>query len=178
MRWLLLLLLSASVAFAQEIPDAAKSAAGLDSALATLKAPTRDTKPLTPAESLKRFTPRQGYAVDLIAAEPVVRQPLHIAFDARGRMWVTQYVQYPFPAGLKVVSYDRYIRAKFDKVPPPPPNHFKGVDRVTILQDVKGDGSYSKVTTSLDDLNIATAALPGRGGVWVLNPPYLLFYPV
>src|SRR5437764_13013267 len=135
------------------------------------------TPVLTPAEALKHFKVREGLAVDLIGHEPAVRQPLYLTFDERGRMWVVQYRQYPFPAGLKVVSYDRYIRAKFDKVPPPPPNHFKGEDRVSILEDVKGDGSYSKVTTFVDGLNIATAALPGRGGVWVLNPPYLLFYP-
>ncbi len=115
--------------------------------------------------------------MDLIAAEPVVKQPLYVSFDERGRLWVVQYKQYPFPAGLKVVSYDRYIRAKFDKVPPPPPHHFRGDDRITIHEDVKGDGSFSKVSTFVDGLNIATAALPGRGGVWVLNPPYLLFYP-
>ena len=135
------------------------------------------TPPLSPAESLKHFKVRAGLPVDLVAAEPAVKQPLYITFDERGRMWVVQYSQYPFPAGLKVVSYDRYIRAKFDKVPPPPPNHFRGDDRITIHEDVKGDGTFGKVTTFVDGLNIATAALPGRGGVWVLNPPYLLFYP-
>ena len=41
-------------------------------------------------------------------------------------MWVTQYLQYPFPAGLKIIEYNKQLRAIFDKVPPPPPNHFKG----------------------------------------------------
>src|SRR4051812_3326785 len=89
------------------VPDAARGAKGLDSALNSLHAPTRDTRPLPPEESLKHFKLRPGYAVDLIAAEPTVRQPLDINFDARGRMWVTQYRQYPFPRGLKVVEYDR-----------------------------------------------------------------------
>lgn len=160
-----------------EIGENVKDADGLEEALRNLKASMVGTPPLAPKEALKRFTVRDGLAVDLVAHEPDVRQPLYLIFDERGRMWVVQYRQYPFPAGLKVVSYDRYIRAKFDKVPPPPPNHFKGEDRITILEDVKGDGSYSKSTTFVDGLNIATAALPGRGGVWVMNPPYLLFYP-
>lgn len=160
-----------------EITDAVQGAEGLEAALRTLKAKMATTPPLAPAEALRQMKPRPGMAVDLIAHEPTVKQPLHLTFDERGRMWVVQYRQYPFPAGLKVVSYDRYIRAKFDKVPPPPPNHFPGVDRITIHEDVQGDGSFSRVTTFLDGLNIATAALPGRGGVWVLNPPYLLFYP-
>ncbi|MGL4553994.1 MAG: DUF7133 domain-containing protein, partial [Gemmataceae bacterium] len=162
---------------ADEIPDFIKGADGLEDALRNLKASMVTTPVLPPAEAHRRFKPRPGLKVDLIAAEPVVKQPLHVAFDERGRLWVTQYRQYPFPAGLKVVEYDRYIRAKFDRVPPPPPDHFPGSDRITIHEDVKGDGSFSKVTTFLDGLNIATAALPGKGGVWVMNPPYLLFYP-
>jgi putative membrane-bound dehydrogenase-like protein len=160
-----------------DIPDFVKGAEGLDDALRNLKASMVTTPPLSAAEAQKRFQPRKGYVIDLIAAEPAVKQPLHIAFDHRGRMWVTQYRQYPFPAGLKVVSYDQYIRAKFDKVPPPPPHHFKGEDRITIHEDVKGDGSFSRLKAFLEDLNIATATLPDRNGVWVMNPPYLLYYP-
>lgn len=161
-----------------------RDAKGLDQALERLHAPMRQTPPLSPSEELAKFHPRPGLAVDLIASEPAVRQPLCINFDERGRMWVTQYIQYPFPQGLKVVEYDQYIRAKFDKVPAPPPHGVRGHDRVTILEDVDGDGSFRKVKTFVDGLNIATSALPGRGGrgpddygVWVMNPPYLLFYP-
>jgi len=172
-----LLAIGASCALAADVPEAAKTARGLDSALNSLHAPTRGTKPLTPAEELKGFKLRPGYAIDLVAAEPAVRQPLNINFDARGRMWVTQYIQYPFPRGLKVVEYDRYIRAKFDKTPLPPPRGAKGADRVTIFEDTDGDGTFDKTTVFVDGLNIATSALPGDGGVWVMNPPYLLFYP-
>ena len=160
-----------------EVIAAVKGAEGLDEALRNLKASMVTTPPLSPTEALKHFKVPAGLAVDLIGHEPTVRQPLYLTFDERGRMWVVQYRQYPFPAGLKVVSYDRYIRAKFDKVPPPPPNHFKGEDRITIHEDSRGNGTFDRVTTFVADLNIATAALPGRGGVWVLNPPYLLFYP-
>lgn len=161
----------------QEIPEQIQGAEGLSEALRNLKAKMVNTPPLTPTQAQAAFRPRPGMAVDLIASEPTVRQPLYLQFDERGRLWVVQYRQYPFPAGLKVVAYDRYIRAKFDRVPPPPPNHFPGQDRITIHEDTRGDGTFDRVTTFIDGLNIATAALPGRGGVWVLNPPYLLFYP-
>jgi putative membrane-bound dehydrogenase-like protein len=178
-RLFFLIALFAPLALADDlpVPDAARNAKGLDSALNSLRAPTRDTKPLPPDEALKHFKLRPGYAIDLISAEPTVRQPLNINFDARGRMWVTQYVQYPFPKGLKVVEYDRYIRAKFDKTPLPPPAGDRGADRVTIHEDTDGDGTYDHVKTFVDGLSIATAALPGKDGVWVMNPPYLLFYP-
>src|SRR5688500_4675965 len=61
-----------------------------------------NTKPLPPDEALKRFTMREGFAIDLIASEPAVTQPLYLSFDSRGRLWVTQYIQYQYPAGLKV----------------------------------------------------------------------------
>ena len=131
----------------------------------------------TPAESLAQFQVAPGLRWDLAATEPMVRQPLNIHFDDRGRMWVVQYLQYPFPAGLKVTKYDQYLRAIYDKVPPAPPNHIKGKDRITILEDTNGDGTFDKAKDFVSDLNIARSVITGRGGVWVLNPPYLLFYP-
>ena len=69
------------------------------------------SQPLAPEEALKSFKLREGLAIDLVAAEPAVRQPLYMSFDSRGRLWVTQYIQYQYPAGLKVVSYDQHLRA-------------------------------------------------------------------
>jgi glucose/arabinose dehydrogenase/mono/diheme cytochrome c family protein len=137
----------------------------------------RDAKVLSPEESIKRFKVGDGLEIEPVASEPVIRQPLNMHFDERGRLWVVQYLQYPFPAGLKVVKYDRYLRAVFDKVPNPPPHHDKGADKITILEDTDGDGQFESHKDFLTGLNIATSVAVGRGGVWVLNPPYLLFYP-
>ncbi len=132
--------------------------------------------PLPPAVALKHFKTADDLEVEQVLAEPTVRQPVFVNFDERGRMWVVQYLQYPHPAGLKMLSRDKYWRSVYDKVPPPPPHHFRGKDRITIHEDTDGDGVFDKHTTFLDGLNIATAVAHGRGGVWVLNPPYLLFY--
>lgn len=162
---------------ADGIGDNVAGAKGLDAVLQKRHAKLEETPALSPADEQKAFHLREGFAIDLIASEPTVRQPLNLTFDERGRLWVVQYIQYPFPAGLKVMEYDQYIRAKFDKVPPPPPGQFKGNDVVSILEDTNGDGTFDKAKTFVDGLSICTSALPGRGGVWVLNPPYLLFYP-
>lgn len=135
-----------------------------------------DTPPSTPAEALKKFTLRKGLTVDLLAAEPAITQPIHGSWDSQGRLWVVQLRQYPFPAGLKVVSYDTHLRAQFDKVPPPPPSGEKGADIISVLEDTDGDGIYDKQTDVLKGLNITTAAVAGDGRLWVLNPPYLLSY--
>jgi putative membrane-bound dehydrogenase-like protein len=134
-------------------------------------------KPLSPEESARQFTVPDDLEIEPLLSEPVVAQPLQISFDERGRMWVVQYRQYPAPAGLELVSHDEFWRAVYDKVPPPPPHQFRGRDRISIHEDTDGDGKYDKHTVFVDGLNIATAAVRGRGGVWVLNPPYLLFYP-
>ena len=132
--------------------------------------------PHPPAESLKQLEVFDDLELEQILAEPLVKQPVFLNFDERGRMWVVQYQQYPHPAGLRMTSRDNYWRAVYDKVPPPPPNHIRGRDKITIHEDTDGDGVFDRHKTFVDGLNIATSLAHGRGGVWVLNPPYLLFY--
>jgi putative membrane-bound dehydrogenase-like protein len=136
-----------------------------------------DSQPTAPAEAVKLFQVADGLEMELVAAEPDVAQPLYMSFDPRGRMWVVQYLQYPFPAGLKVVKYDQYLRAVFDKVPPAPPHHFPGKDKITVFEDTDGDGKYDTHKDVITGLNIVSSVVAGHDGIWVLNPPYLLFYP-
>jgi len=162
---------------------AAALSAGLASAAPPLpkviaSTPPADDAPiLKPADALKTFEIPNDLEIGVALAEPEVRQPLFINWDERGRMWVVQYLQYPEPAGLKTVSRDEYWRAVYDRVPPPPPNHIRGLDKITIHEDTDGDGVFDAHKVFVEGLSIVTACERGRGGVWVLNPPYLLFYP-
>ena len=130
-----------------------------------------------PEEAVRRMTVAEGFKVELAAAEPLVRQPVAIDFDDRGRLWVLQYLQYPNPAGLKRVKVDRFSRTTYDRIPEPPPTGPKGADRLTILEDTNGDGAFDKAKDFISDLNIASGFAFGYGGVFVLQTPYLLFYP-
>ena len=132
---------------------------------------------LSPAESLATMTTAEDLRVELVLAEPAIAQPFHFSFDERGRLWVTQSRQYPYPAGLTMLSRDKYYRAHYDKVPPAPPNHDRGMDLVTIHESTRRDGVYDSRKVFLDGLNLANAAVRGHGGVWVMHTPYLLFYP-
>jgi putative heme-binding domain-containing protein len=161
-------------------PEAA--AAPVFSKVTGLEAPTaakpaEQLGPLSPPEAAKSFHVADDLVFEQVLAEPIVAQPVFLTFDERGRMWVVQYRQYPNPAGVKMVSRDNFWRAVYDQVPPPPPHHFKGADTITIHEDTDGDGTFDTHKTFLDGLNIATSVAFGRGGVFVLNPPYLLFYP-
>ncbi len=138
---------------------------------------TAGDTPLSPAESAKRFQVANPLVWEQVLAEPQIAQPLFLNFDQRGRMWVAEYRQYPNPAGLKALSRDKHLRTVFDKVPPAPPNHYRGADRISIHEDTNGDGKYDSHKVFVDGLSIVSSLAHGRGGVWVLNPPYLLFYP-
>jgi putative membrane-bound dehydrogenase-like protein len=62
-------------------------------------------------------------------------------------------------------------------VPEPPPKGPKGADRITILEDTDGDGRADGARDFVKDLNLASGIAFGHGGVFVLQVPYLLFYP-
>ncbi len=136
-----------------------------------------DSKPTPPQEALKLFRMPAGLSIELIAAEPSISQPLFLSWDSAGRLWVVQYRQYQYPAGLKVVRFDQHLRAVFDKTPAAPPAHVPGADIISVLEDTNQDGVYDHQRDVIKGLNIATSVAIGQGGIWVMNPPYLLFYP-
>lgn len=132
---------------------------------------------VSPEEALARLRPGAELAVDSLLHEPLIAQPTHVSYDGRGRMWVSQYRQYPYPAGLKMISRDAYYRGKYDRVPPAPPRHTPGADIISVHEDTDGDGLYDRHKNVLTGLNMANSALHGHGGLWVMHTPYLLFYP-
>jgi putative membrane-bound dehydrogenase-like protein len=149
----------------------------LAAALALIPAGLLPAQGFTPADSVKRMKPAPGFAVSLVAHEPEIRQPINLTFDQRGRLWVTQYLQYPNPNGLKAVSVDQFLRTEYDRVPQPPPKGPKGNDRITICEDTDGDGQADRFTDFVSGLNLCTGMAIGHGGVFVMQSPYLLFYP-
>jgi hypothetical protein len=140
----------------------------------TLSAPPQEDDPETAVEKMR---PAEGFTVRLVASEPLERKPVALEFDDRSRPWVIQYLQYPNPAGLKRVRVDRYSRTVYDRVPEPPPRGPKGADRITILAEMNREGRATKTKDFVSDLNLATGLAFGHGGVFVLQVPYLLFYP-
>ncbi|MFZ9862011.1 MAG: DUF7133 domain-containing protein, partial [Gemmataceae bacterium] len=99
---------------------------------------------LKPQEAISRMQVPEGMEARLVASEPEIRQPLSMFFDARGRLWVLQYLQYPNPAGLKALKQDQYLRTIWDKIPEPPPKGPKGIDKITILYDRDEKGLFRK----------------------------------
>src|SRR5262249_27671136 len=86
-------------------------------------------------------------------SEPDIVNPVAMTFDERGRVWVTESLEYP--------------RSRPGK----------GRDRVKVI-DVGPDGKAAKVTVFADGLNIPSGIAVGHGGVWVANARDILFYKV
>src|SRR4051794_17873023 len=138
-----------------------------------------DVAPKVPAkEARKTLQVTKGLDFQLLASEPMVRQPVNITFDDRGRLWVLEYLQYPTPNGLKAMEVDQYLRTKYDKLPDLPPKGPKGADRIIVLEDPDADGRYRKSKAVITGLNLASGFALGHGGVFVVQSPYLLFYPL
>jgi putative heme-binding domain-containing protein len=97
--------------------------------------------PKTPAEERKTFSLPPHFEVQLVASEPDIHKPMNMNFDDRGRLWVTESVEYPFAA-------------KGDAKPR---------DAVKILEDIGPDGKARKITTFADGLNIPIGVLPLPG---------------
>jgi glucose/arabinose dehydrogenase len=112
----------------------------------------RPTGPRTPADELAGFHVPPGFVVELIASEPEINKPLNIAFDVQGRLWVTNTLEYPYPA----------------------PDDRKPRDSIRVLEDTDRNGSFEKVTTFSDELNIPMGVLPTFDGAIAFAIPSLL----
>ncbi len=106
---------------------------------------------LSPAEAVKRMKVPAGFSVEVVAAEPDIVNPVAMSFDERGRIWITESLEYP-------------------RSEPGP-----GRDRVKVLEDIDGDGRVDRVTVYAEGLNIPSGVAVGYGGVWVANSPDILF---
>ncbi len=109
-----------------------------------------NTEPRSPAEELKSFRLPPGFEIQLVVAEPQIYKPLNLSFDRRGRLWVSNTIEYPFAVEE---------------------NGRKSRDRITILEDHDGDGRADRVKTFADDLVIPIGVVPIHGGAVVFSIP-------
>ena len=99
-------------------------------------------------DALLSFKLHPDFQIELVAAEPVVFDPVDLAFDERGRPFVVEMPGYPFP-----------------EVP----------GRVIMLDDVDGDGFYETRKVFAEGFPVADSILPYNGGILVASPPDIIF---
>ena len=108
------------------------------------------------SKALEGMTVPDGFRVSLFAHEPDVAQPISMAFDGRGRLWVAEGYTYNGSKG----AWNQ-------------PAH----DRIVIFEDADHDGRFDRRKVFLENVRNLTGVLPGFGGVYVLSAPELLFVP-
>ena len=115
------------------------------------------TTPLTkPVDAVKGISLPEGFRVQLSASEPDVRQPIAMAWDSRGRLWVAECYTY----AESRVNFD--LRLK---------------DRILIFEDSDNDGVFDKRTVFWDQASQLSSIAIGFGGVWAACAPNILFIP-
>ena len=114
------------------------------------------TPPLPPAAAAAGFRVPEGFRVNVFAAEPEVRNPVAMAWDTRGRLWVGENFTYSDSTQI----FDLRLR-----------------DRVLIFEDTDGDGRADKRIVFTDNVQRLGSVELGFGGAWLLCPPQLLFMP-
>ena len=105
--------------------------------------------PLDPLEALTTFQLPEGFRIELVAAEPQVVDPISIAFDEQGRLYVLEGRDYPLSP--------------------------ESLGRIKLLEDADGDGRYEKASIFADQLHFPHGLLPWKGGVLVTCAPDILY---
>ncbi|MGB0578614.1 MAG: PVC-type heme-binding CxxCH protein, partial [Limisphaerales bacterium] len=129
---------------------------------AGVKAPTKsgvasivplESEALSPSDGLRSIRVRDGYTVELVAAEPMVRDPVAIDWGADGRLWVVEMADYP--NGMD--------------------DQGKPGGRIRVLSDEDRDGHYEKSQLFLGGLNFPTGVLAWKNGVLITAAPEIIY---
>ncbi|MCC6510309.1 MAG: neutral/alkaline non-lysosomal ceramidase N-terminal domain-containing protein, partial [Pirellulaceae bacterium] len=108
-----------------------------------------DDKPTTPSQALKSIHVPPGFVVDMMAAEPLVNDPINIAFGHDGRVWVAEMSDYPLGT--------------------------EEGGRVRWLRDSDGDGTLDQSQIFLSGLNYPSSVIPWRDGAIIITSPAIFF---
>jgi glucose/arabinose dehydrogenase len=113
---------------------------------------------LSPVEAIKKMHLENGFAVKLVAAEPLITAPVAMSFDKDGRIWVVQMNDY-MPDTLGI-------------------GEDKPTGKIVILNDKDGDGLMDERKVFLDSLVLPRAICLIEDGILVAEPPKLWYYKI
>ncbi len=110
---------------------------------------------LSPEDALKTFRAAPGFRVELVASEPLVEDPVAIAFDPDGRIWA-----------VEMRGWMNDVDGAGNNLP---------IGRIVTLEDTNGDGRMDRSTVFMDGLVMPRAVQLARDGVLIAAPPHLWF---
>jgi putative heme-binding domain-containing protein len=114
----------------------------------------RKTEPLEPVKERLAFHLPPGFQIELVACEPQIGKPINMAFDTRGRLWLTESREYPFAA---------------------PPDR-RARDKIKVLSNFDAQGRALKVETFAEGLNIPVGLYPYKSGVIAFSIPNIYYF--
>ncbi len=106
--------------------------------------------PYPPEAALQSFQLAPGFRIELAAAEPEVVDPISMAFDERGRLFVVEMRDYPIAD--------------------------EPLSRIKLLEDRDADGRFEHSSVFVDGLHMAHGVLPWKGGILVTCAPDILYF--
>ena len=109
--------------------------------------------PIEATNALASFQIKKGFHLEIVAAEPLVVDPIDISFDENGRMFVIEMRDY----------------SEMRNVTP-------HLGRVRLLEDTDGNGTYDRSTIYADDLPWPTSVTCFDGGIFVIASPDILHF--
>jgi len=112
-----------------------------------------ESKPLPPSAGRRSINVPKGFTVELVAAEPLVKDPVAIDWGIDGRLWVAEMADYP--SGMD--------------------NQGKPGGRIRVLRDIDGDGRYESSELFLDGLNFPNGVMAWKKGVLITAAPEILY---
>ena len=138
-------------------------------------------RPLAPEESAKQFRLPQGFRIELVAAEPLVADPVAIDFDAQGRIFVCEIHGYNLEGYLDVLELNKtgVLDKAVRRIPATPEATKMAAENqygtVKLLEDADGDGRMDHVAVWADRLPPCYGVVAARDGVIVLCAPDIIF---
>ena len=109
--------------------------------------------PMEPEQAVRSFQIEEGFRIELVASEPRLADPIDIAFDEDGRMYVAEMIDYPDP----------------------PPEDGPPSGRIRVLEDRDRDGSYESSEVFAETVRWPGGIAPWKGGIFVSAPPEILY---
>src|SRR3984957_15589876 len=111
---------------------------------------------LSPEEALKAFKLRPGFHIELVASEPLIRDPIAMTFAPDGRILVVEMTSYmPNVDGI---------------------GEDKAIGKIVILESSHNDGHLDKRVVFADHLVLPRTVSMIRNGALVIEPPHLWCY--
>ena len=110
----------------------------------------REKSVVGPEQSLQNFQLEDGFNIELIAAEPLVTDPVDMEIDEFGRLYIVEMPGYPL-----------------DK---------SGSGKIILLSDSNSDGLMDKRQIFADNLVLPNSIMRWKGGIIVTDAPNVLYF--